>query len=34
VCAGFTIAMSRPASTQWCRKIEFTTERARGDRPN
>ena len=25
---GLTIARSRPASTQWCRKTEFRTERA------
>ena len=32
-CAGFTIAMSRPASTQWCRNTELSTARASGASP-
>ena len=31
---GLTIARSRPASTQWCRKTEFRTERAGSPTPN
>ena len=31
---GLTIARSRPASTQWCRKTELRTARARGETPN
>ena len=31
---GLTIARSRPASTQWCRKTEFRTARAPGETPN
>ena len=31
---GLTIARSSPASTQWCRKTEFSTARARGETPN
>ena len=30
---GLTIARSSPASTQWCRKTEFRTARARGETP-
>ena len=32
--AGWTIARSRPASTQWCRKTEFKTSRAALPKPN
>jgi len=32
--AGLTIAMSRPASTQWCSITELSTCRAAGFRPN
>ena len=31
--AGLTIAMSSPASTQWCRKTELSTARAAGASP-
>src|SRR5205809_486187 len=30
---GLTIARSSPASTQWCRKTELSTARARGETP-
>ena len=30
---GLTIARSRPASTQWCRKTELSTARAPGETP-
>ena len=32
--AGWTIARSRPASTQWCRKTLFSTSRAALPKPN
>ena len=33
MCAGLTIAASRPACTQWCRNTELSTARASGVRP-